>query len=161
MFVHLVRNAAALALATTAVACATAGYQPYAAPANSAAANLPGTPACFWQRDVNGWTVLNKSELIVQAPLAQDAYLVKLFEPVFDLDFHLAVGFQDVEHTGRICGPSGDYLVVRGYTPPRIPIIAVQRLTPTEQVQLLQANNKPVSKQLLRLASSEAASQPR
>jgi hypothetical protein len=116
----------------------------------AASAGLPGTPDCFWLRSVYDWTVLNNSELIVHAPLAQDAYLVKLFQPVFDLDFHLGLGFEDVEHTGRICGPSSDYLLVPHYVPPRIPIVAVQRLTAAEQVQLLRAAKKPVPRVLLK-----------
>jgi hypothetical protein len=31
------------------------------------------------------WTVLNDSTLIVHAPLPKDAYVIKLFEPVFSL----------------------------------------------------------------------------
>jgi hypothetical protein len=151
MLTRLLRNAAVASGAAVLVACATTGTAP--APKVADTANLPGTPACFWVRNVWGWTVLNNSELIVQAPTNQDAYLVKLFEPVFDLDFHIRLGFQDVEHTGMICGPSRDYLIVRGYAPPRIPIVAVQKLTAAEQVQLLQAAKRPVPRGLLPAAT--------
>jgi hypothetical protein len=109
------------------------------------AASLPGKPGCFWLRSVYDWTVLNNQELIVHAPLQKDAYLVKLFQPVFDLRFHQNLGFQDVERTGQICDDSYDYLIVRGYTPPRIPIIAVHQLTMPEQAALLQASGKNVA----------------
>lgn len=146
MLYRLLRNTAAVALAVVAVACASTHA---GAPAAAATANLPGTPDCFWLRNVYDWTVLNNSELIVHVPLPQNAYLVKLFQPVFDLDFHQGLGFEDVERTGRICGPSRDYLLVPHYTPRRIPIVAVQRLSAPEQVQLLRAAKKPVPRVLL------------
>jgi uncharacterized protein DUF6491 len=147
MLSRLLRHAAAASLAGVVVACAgTHG----AAGAPAATASLPGTPDCFWLRNVYDWTVLNNSELIVHVPLAQDGYLVKLFQPVFDLDFHLGLGFEDVEHTGRICGPSRDNLLVPNYTPRSIPIVAVQRLSAAEQVQLLRAAKKPVPRVLLK-----------
>jgi len=141
---RILRHATAAWLAAGVVACASphAGAGP--------AANLPGTPDCFWLRNVHDWTVLNNSELIVHVPFPQQAYLIKLFQPVFDLDFHLGLGFEDAEHTGRICGPSRSYLLVPNYMPPRIPIIAVQRLSAAEQVQLLRAAKKPVPRVLLK-----------
>ena len=47
------------------------------------------------------------------------------------------MGFQDVEHTGRICDRSRDYLLVRDYTPSKIPIVAVRELTMSEQALVL------------------------
>ena len=109
------------------------------------AAALPGKPACFWLSSVHDWIVLNNQELIVYAPLQKDAYLLQLFQPVFDLRFHQNLGFQDVERTGQICNDSYDYLIVRGYTPPRVPIIAVHQLTMPEQTSLLQSSGKNVA----------------
>ena len=106
---------------------------------------LLGKPGCFYLRTFNDWTVLDESNLLVHAPLEKNAYQVKLFQPVFGLGFHIALGFEDVEHTGRICDASRDYLVVRDYTPPRIPIVAVRELTMDEQAQLLKAAGKTVS----------------
>lgn len=83
----------------------------------------------------------------MHAPLQQDAYLVKLFEPVFDLSFHLNLGFEDVERTGQICNDADDYLIVRGYVPPRVPIVAVHKITMAEQAALLRsAGNKVASR---------------
>ena len=145
MPMRVLSQAVAASMALVAVACASTPASPPVPPT----AALPGAPACFWLRNVFDWTVLNNSELIVHAPLTQDAYLVRLFMPVFDLDFHLGLGFEDVEHTGLICGPARDYLLVPHYTPTRIPIIAVQKLTAAEQVQLLRAAKKPVPRKLL------------
>jgi Family of unknown function (DUF6491) len=107
--------------------------------------NLPGKAACFWKSNFQGdWTVLNDSTLIVHVPLSKDAYVIKLFEPVFNLSFKQDLGFEDREHTGRICNNGDDYLVASGWQPPQVPIVAVHALTMAEQDQLLQAAGKPV-----------------
>ena len=139
-------------LASALAACAAPGARTSTETAQNA--SLPGQPACFWVRNVNDWTVLNDSELIVHAPLKQDAYLVKLFAPVFDLNFHIRLGFQDVEHTGQICNDSRDNLIIRGYSPPSVPIVAVRKLTMPEQAALLRPSGK-------NLASGQSNTRPR
>jgi hypothetical protein len=107
--------------------------------------HLPGSPGCFWKSDFQGdWTVLNDSTLIVHAPLPRDSYVVKLFEPVFSLSFKEGLGFDDRTHTGQICNDGDDYLLVPGWQPPEVPIIAVHKLNVAEQTDLLQAAGKPV-----------------
>jgi hypothetical protein len=144
----LLMSAAVAWLGAAAVGCTAT---PRRSPAASAldnltkVENLPGKPACFWKSSFQGdWTVLNDSALIVHAPLSKDAYVVKLFEPVFSLNFKEALGFEDREHTGQICNDGDDYLVIPHGEPPRVPIVAVHALTMTEQDQLLQAAGKPV-----------------
>ncbi|HEY6621702.1 MAG TPA: DUF6491 family protein [Steroidobacteraceae bacterium] len=140
-------NAAACVVAAVAVGCATTS-QSAAARAKLAnltkLANLPGRPGCFWKSNFQGdWTVLNDSTMIVRAPLPQDAYVIKLFEPVFDLGFRQRLGFIDREHAGQICNDGDDYLEVPGGQPPRVPITAVRALTSAEQSELLQAAGLP------------------
>jgi hypothetical protein len=107
--------------------------------------NLPGKPACFWRSSFQGdWTVLNESTLIVRAPLPKDAFVVKLFEPVFNLSFDQGIGFEDKEHTGQICNDGVAYLIVLDWQPRQIPIVAVHALTPDQEKQLLQAAGKPI-----------------
>jgi len=106
----------------------------------SASAPLPGKPACLWLRNIQGWDVLDSSTMIVYAPLAKDAYLVKLFEPVPDLSFHDRVGFDDGDHDGQICS-LGDDVIVRGSFEQHVPITAVRALTP-DQVKQLKAAAK-------------------
>lgn len=147
-------DAAVGAMAAVALGCATTAQPPPsgAKPANPSklanltkAANLPGKPACFWKANFQGdWTVLNDSTLIVHAALPQDAYVIKLFEPVFGLGFRLRLGFVDREHTGQICDQGDDYLQVPGGQPPQVPITAVRALTASEQNELLQAAGMPV-----------------
>jgi len=106
--------------------------------------NLPGKPACFWKSSFQGdWTVLNDSTLIVHAPMPKDAYVIKLFEPVFNLSFKQGLGFEDREHTGQICNNGDDYLLVPGWQPPNVPIVAVHALTASEQDELLRAAGIP------------------
>jgi len=124
-----------------------ASTQPASHAANGVAAGrktaaLPGKPGCFWLRDFQGsWTVLNDSELIVYVPLYSQPYLIKLFEPVPDLEFDQRLGFADVERTGMICDSSMDDLVVPHWQPHRIPIVAVRELTAQEARHLLVVNH--------------------
>jgi hypothetical protein len=134
-------------LAAIAVGCATTARPPSGVKLDSLTKleNLPGKPACFWKSSFQGdWTVLNDSTLIVQAPLPRDAYVIKLFEPVFDLSFKQRLAFEDRERTGQICNDGDDYLVVPDWQPPQVPIVAVHALTMAEHDQLLQAAGKPV-----------------
>jgi hypothetical protein len=136
-----------LGIATATLIAALAAASAHSQGKSDPAKPIPllGKPGCFFLRNLYDWTVLDESNVLVHAPLTQNAYQVKLFQPVVGLSFHLALGFEDVEHTGRICNDSRDYLVVRDYAPPRIPIIAVHELTMAEQQQLLKAAGKPVS----------------
>jgi hypothetical protein len=136
------------ALAAVAVGCATTA-QPPPSRTNldnlTKLENLPGKPGCFWKSNFQGdWTVLNESTLIVRAPLPKNVYVIKLFEPVFDLSFKQGLGFDDKEHTGQICNNGDDYLIVPGWQPPQVPIVAVHALMMAEQNQLLRAAGKPV-----------------
>jgi hypothetical protein len=139
----LLLSAAVGILITVAAACSTIGH-PSPSQAKLAnlteLANLPGKPACFWKSNFQGdWTVLNDSTLIVRAPLRKNFYVIKLFEPVFDLSFKQRLGFVDREHTGQICNDGDDYLVVPGWQQPQVPITAVRALTTAEGSELLRA----------------------
>jgi Family of unknown function (DUF6491) len=145
---RLTNAAAAGALAAILGGCATTGH-PAAAPTAldnlTKTENLPGKAGCFWKSSFQGdWTVLNDSTLIVHAPLPKDAYVITLFEPVFSLSFKQGLGFEDKEHTGQICNNGDDYLLVPGWQPPRVPIVAVHSLTIDQENQLLQAAGKPL-----------------
>ena len=141
MLTHSFRMATFALTVAAAALCARAQDKP-----DAAAKQIPllGKPGCFYLRDFSDWTVLDDANLLVHAPLAKNGYQVRLLQPVSGLNFHVALGFQDVEHTGRICDASRDYLLVRDYTPPRIPVVAVRALTLDEQAQLLKAAGKPV-----------------
>jgi len=135
-------------LAALAAGCAATAHAPPAVGSLdylTKVENLPGKAACFWKSSFQGdWTVLNDSTLIVHAPLPKDVYVIKLFEPVIDLGFKESLGLEDKEGTGQICNNGVAYLVVPGWQPPQVPIVAVHALTLAEQAQLLQAAGKPV-----------------
>ena len=113
------------------------------APPARAAAPLPGTDACVFISNVSDWIVIDPTTMIVHAPLLRDAYLLKLFAPVPELDFKQRVGFQDSDHNGQLCG-NGDDLVVRDeISSRRTPIVAFRKLTPEQARQLLAARQTP------------------
>jgi hypothetical protein len=109
-------------------------------PPSAPVADLPtiGTEACFWIRDVRHWDVIDPSTLIVYAPMPKEAYLVKLLQPIPDLSFHLALGFEDTDHMGRVCR-IGSLVSVGQPMPWRAPVAAVRALTPDEVKQLKNA----------------------
>ena len=120
--------------ALAAIGCSATGTA-----ARPGGAPLPGTDACVFLSNIEDWQVIDDSTLIVYAPLPKDAYLLKLFEPVPDLDFRNRVGFDDADHNGQICGNGTDYLVLRGEVPRRVPIVAFRKLTLDQAKQLLPA----------------------
>jgi hypothetical protein len=145
---HAIRPLLIVVLVAIAFGCATSAPGPRAK-SNldilTKVENLPGKPGCFWKSSFQGdWTILNDSTLIVHAPLPRDIYVIKLFEPVFNLSFKQDLGFEDKEQIGQICNNGDDYLVVPGWQPPQVPIVAVHALTMAEQDQLLQAAGRPV-----------------
>jgi hypothetical protein len=124
------RSALLSPLILTLMSCATnEGGAPHAP--------LPGTEACIFTVNLNDWTVIDNSTLIVYAPLRKDPYLVKLFAPIFDLQFRESLGFEDIEHNGQLC--KDDYVVARGDAPQRTPITAVRALTPDQAKQIIAA----------------------
>jgi hypothetical protein len=150
MHAHRLLSAITLAVLTASTAAYASGGEPSAAA--QTAAKLPGKPACFFLRNVTGpqgaaWTVVDNSTLIMQIPSvpAGKAYLIKLLSPVFDLRLHLNLGFEDTDHTGRICDESHANLIVPQYTPPRVPIAAVHELTPDEVAGLMKSSGKNVA----------------
>ncbi|HXR20792.1 MAG TPA: DUF6491 family protein [Steroidobacteraceae bacterium] len=110
------------------------------APSSPAPAPLPGTEACVFSVNLDDWVVLDDSTLIVYAPLRKDAYLLKLFAPIIDLQFRQRLGFEDVEHNGQLC--KGDYVVARGEIPQRMPITALRALTSAQAKQLIAASKQ-------------------
>lgn len=131
------RRAAVSLSAMASVGCAAAGAPSTHAPAPP----LPGTEACIFTVNLNDWTVLDDSTLIVYAPMRKDPYLVKLFEPIYDLQFRESLGFEDIEHNGQLC--KDDYVVARGDIPRRTPITAVRALTPDQAKRLIAASKQP------------------
>jgi hypothetical protein len=115
-------------------AIAAAGCAARVALPNPPAANLPGTETCIFTANLFDWVVLDDTTLIVYAPSRKDPYLVKLFAPVIDLDYHQTLGFEDTAHSGELC--RGDDLIARGSSPRRMGISAVRSLSPQQAKDL-------------------------
>lgn len=106
-------------------------------------AALPGTEACIFTVNLFDWRVLDDSSLIVYAPGQRQPYLLRLFTPVLDLPFQETLGFEGVEHNGRLC--KGDFVIVRGTIPSRTMIDAVRLITPAQAKELVQASAHPAA----------------
>lgn len=147
---YLSRIVVAVVIGAALAGCATSAPDNSGASAQRTAAALPGTPGCFWLGNFDGsWTALSQTELIVYAPLVgNNAYLIKLFQPVINLKFDERLGFEDVEHSGQICDGAADYLLVPNFEPHRITITAVRHLSKPEIVQLLRSHGQKVPKNL-------------
>jgi hypothetical protein len=140
-----IRSRAALLILTLAAASA-GGCASGRASSVRAAAPLPGTDACVFIGNIYDWDVIDPSTMIVYAPQRKDAYLLKLFAPVPDLDFKQRVGFEDSDHNGELCG-FGDNLVLRDEIGARrTPIVAFRKLTPEQLRQLLPGTKPPAAK---------------
>jgi uncharacterized protein DUF6491 len=122
------RNAA-VSLATAAIAACATG------------ASSPTSDPCVFRVNLNDFTVLDDSTLIVYGPLHKDAYLVKLFAPITSLTFRQSLGFESMENNGQLC--RGDYVVARGDLPQRMPISSLRALTDAEAKQLIAASKHP------------------
>jgi hypothetical protein len=139
MFTRLLIGASVALLA----ACASAPQMSTAAhgasasatsTSGTAAANLPGTEACVFSFNIQSWEVLDNQTLLIQAPLKNDVYLVKLFAPANNLPFAMRVGFQDRDRDGQICRQ--DEIIVGGPVVDHWPITAVRKLTLAEANEL-------------------------
>ena len=135
------------ALLTLALAAASvSGCASSRAHSERAAAPLPGTEACVFIRNISDWDVIDPTTMIVYAPQRKDAYLLKLFAPVPELDFKQRVGFEDSDHNGQLCGFGDDLVVHDEIGAQRTPIVAFRKLTPEQLRQLLPPAKSPVAK---------------
>jgi hypothetical protein len=114
-----------------------------ASPPRQESTSLPGTDACFWIANVSDWTVLDNSTLLLSAPLAEDAYLVKLFAPIPDLKWRLRLGFEGGDGVPeQFCRDSG-YVLAYGPVPQRELAVSVRALTPAQARQLVARAGDP------------------
>ena len=129
--------AGALVMASVLAACTAGGKQPeklkYAIPPPSET----GRADCFHPRDVQGFHVLDRSNLIVYAPGESRAYHVRISPPSVDLRNTERLAF--VSSTTSVCGFAGERLVIDNrHGGPRLSIIGVSLLSP-EGLEALRA----------------------
>lgn len=116
-----------IAVATLIQLAACAGGSSAARPSPSVKPGEFGTAACFYRRQVEDFTVLDPSNLIVYAPNKANAYHVYVSPPEPELRSASTLGFSS--RSSEICGYSRDALVLDaagGHH--RVPIFGVYRL---------------------------------
>ena len=136
MQVHSARILVTLLVAAGAAACAFSRW-------------IPGEPGCFLSADVKegplaSWAWLDDWTLLIRTRATGNAYLIELSLPVVGLGFRPNLGFDDVEHSGKIC--SGDYFIVPGYAPERVKITAVRQLSPEQAANFFAAQRQTTTR---------------
>jgi hypothetical protein len=119
-----------LLAAMSAAGCVTRSEQ-----SNAASDGLPGTPDCVFILYIQNFDIIDTATLIVYAPNPKDAFLVKLSQPVPDLNSRESIKFEAGHHDGRLCGVDGDTLV-RTPPPQRVAVAAVRALRAADVKQL-------------------------
>lgn len=101
---------------------------------------LPGKPACFRVADFDGsWITLNDREFIVRDPVFSRSYLLKMSQPVYDLQFREFLGFEPfTPANGCICNGFNAYvLAAHSGLAGHVPIVAVRELSQRQEQLLL------------------------
>ena len=127
--------------ALLAVSLALDGCAMNARATSAAASNAPRSPDgkedCLWFRTLDDWSPVDRDRLIVYGP-GRVPYLATLAFPSFDLNWNLAVGFQDRDNDGRLCG-GFDAILLREGVPDRINIASLKRIDKADAKALLEA----------------------
>jgi hypothetical protein len=107
-----------------AAGCAASSRQ--TANTNTNAGALPGKDDCIWVLYVDRWETIDPSTLLVYTANS-NYFLVKLAQPVPNLNNHDSVAFYASNHDDRVCGSAGD-LLVRTTDAVHDPIITIRSI---------------------------------
>ena len=85
----------------------------------SACASSPGEPAtaaslgndCVYMSFLRDWQYLDERSMVLWSPNADDAYLLVLSTPLFNLKFEHTLGFVDADNDRRLCSFGRDSIV--------------------------------------------------
>lgn len=139
-----------LAVALTGIAMVAAGCAngPAVADRNPAAqVNIAGPETCVFIRSIFDWRVVDDERIIVRETAGDDnAYLVSLASPSFNLHTADAIAFADGNGDGRLCSFGGDAVLLPGTIGERRPIASLKRLTGAEAKALLGRAAAPAAK---------------
>lgn len=111
--------------------------------APSGAAAIPSPPGkddCLFFRTLDDWSPIDRERLLIYGP-GKVPYLATLSFPSSEMTFDFAIGFQDHDRDGRLCGHGFDAIVVRDGSPGRITIRSLQRIEKADAEKLLDAAN--------------------
>jgi Family of unknown function (DUF6491) len=87
---------------------------------------LPGKDDCIWVLYVDRWVTIDTSTLLVYTA-NNNYFLVKVAQPVPNLNDHDAVAFYSSNHDDRVCGNGSD-LLVRTTDAVRDPIVTIRSI---------------------------------
>ena len=148
-------------VAAGALALAGCSTTPRAPTGAAAIPSPPGKEDCIFFRTLHDWSPIDRERLLVYA-MGRVPYLATLSFPSNDLNFELAVGFQDRDNDGRLCGHGFDALILRDGIPDRITIASLQRIEKADAEKFLDAANprRKARKALKVEGGSEAAPAP-
>jgi hypothetical protein len=91
--------------------------------------SVTGMPGCFYAREVQDFTVLDRNNLIIYAPNEANAYHLRLSPRSSELRFADSIAF--LPAGDRICGHAGDRLIVGPLAAAEeLAIMDVARLSP-------------------------------
>jgi hypothetical protein len=110
-------------MALSAAGCASRSRQSENIPTGGA---LPGKEDCIWVLYVDRWVTIDNSTLLVYTA-NNNYFLVKVAQPVPNLNDHDAVAFYSSNHDDRVCGNGSD-LLVRTSDAVRDPIVTIRSI---------------------------------
>jgi hypothetical protein len=100
----------------------------------------PGKDDCLFFRTLDDWSPIDRERLLIYGP-GRVPYLATLSFPSNDLTWDYAVGFQDRDNDGRLCGHGFDAILFRDGIPDRITLASLQRIEKADAEKLLDAAN--------------------
>jgi len=127
----------AAAALLTLTACTSTG--PRELTGAAAVPSPPGTEDCVFFRTMRDWSAVDRERLVLYG-IGNQTYLATLSFPSTELPFDYAIGFQDRDNDGRICG-GFDSIVTRDGIPNRITIASVKRIDKADAKAFLEAVN--------------------
>ena len=110
---------------------------------------------CFYWREVSDWEALNEVNVIVYVGNKSRAYLLTISPPAMSLRGGSDIGFTGVRD--RVCGRSGERLVVGRGNSREYTVMDVRRLDAATLAGLLQNNQAADSKSIEPAAESPGA----
>jgi hypothetical protein len=111
--------------------------------------------ACFYWREVSDWEALNEVNIIVYVGNKSRAYLLTISPPAVSLRGSSDIGFTGVRD--RVCGRSGERLVVGRGNRSEYTVMDVRRLDAATLAGLLQNKHAVDSKNIEPAAESPGA----
>ena len=113
----------------------------------AAQVNITGPETCVFIRTIFDWRVVDDERIIIRETAGDDnAHLVLLVSPSFNLHTADTIAFADGNGDGRLCSFGGDAVLLPGTIGERRLISSIKRLTDAEAKALLGRTASPAAK---------------